>query len=282
MIDHGDQRQEHRNHDAADDDGQKNNHDGFEQRSHRRHGVVHLFIVIVGNFEEHFRHGAGLFTDVHHADDHRWKNTGRLQRRGDGLAFLDAFMELADGVADDDVAGGFLHNGQRLQNGNAAAHERAEGAREAGDGDLADDGAERRHLELELVPHVTAQLRLVDDQQEQHHEHHHRAHRRQNIILDDVTYAEHQQRESRQRETHAAEHVLELGHDETHEQNHDAHGDDQNGHGIKQRGLDLALDLLRLFGKFREPLQHDFEHAAQFAGLDHVYEQLVENFRMLR
>ena len=55
-------------------------------------GVVHFFVVIVGDFQEHFRQGAGLFADVHHADDHGRENAGGLQRGGDGFAFLDAFM----------------------------------------------------------------------------------------------------------------------------------------------------------------------------------------------
>ena len=83
-------------------------------------------------------------------------------------------------------------------------------------------------------------------------------------------------------DAHAGEHVLELGNHQDHQQDQDADGHDQHGHGIKQRGLDLALDLLRLFGKFRQAFQHDFQHAAQFAGLDHVHEQAVENFGMLR
>src|SRR5580692_4523220 len=134
VADHGNQRQEHRDHDAADDDGQKNNHDGFEQGSHGGHGIVHFLVVVVGDLQKHFRHGAGLFADIHHADDHRRKNAGGFQRRGDGLAFLDAFVDFDDGVADDDVAGGLLHNGERLQNGDTAADERAERARETGDG----------------------------------------------------------------------------------------------------------------------------------------------------
>ena len=62
---------------------------------------------------------------------------------------------------------------------------------------------------------------------------------------------------------------------------HDAHRDDHHRHGIKHGGDDLALDFLRLFHELGQAVQHDFKHAAQFAGLDHVDKQPVEDFRML-
>jgi hypothetical protein len=80
------------------------------------------------------------------------KDAGGFQRGGDGFAFLDAFMDGGDGVADDDVAGGFLDDGQGLQNGHAAADQRAQSAGEAGDGHFADDRAEHRHDQFEFVP----------------------------------------------------------------------------------------------------------------------------------
>src|SRR5207247_9325248 len=123
-------------------------------------------------------------------------------------------------------------------------------------------------------------LRLVDDDQKDDHKQGDSAKRHQNIIFDDIADRQDEQREPRQRKTHAAENVAELGHDECQQQNHDADRDDQNGDGIEQRGLDLALDLLRLFRKFSQPFQDHFQNTAQFAGLDHVDKQTVENFRM--
>ena len=93
---------------------------------------------------------------------------------------------------------------------------------------------------------------------------------------------QHKQGEARHLDAHAGENLLELGHHHDHQQNHDAHRHDEHGDRIKERGLDLALDLLRLFGKFREAFQHHFQHAAQFARLDHVHEQAVENLGVLR
>jgi len=80
---------------------------GSKKRGHGGHGIVHFLVVIVGNFQQHFRQGAGLLAHVHHADHHGRENAGSLQRRGDGFTFLHAFMHAGDGIADDDVAGGF-------------------------------------------------------------------------------------------------------------------------------------------------------------------------------
>ena len=99
---------------------------------------------------------------------------------------------------------------------------------------------------------------------------------------DGVTDRQHKQGEPRQLDTHAGENLLELGHHHHHQQSQDAHRHDEHRHRIKQGGLDLAFDLLRLFGKFRQAFQHHFQHAAQLARLDHVHEQAVENLGMLR
>ena len=52
-------------------------------------------------------------------------------------------------------------------------------------------------------------------------------------------------------------------------------------HGIEHGGDDLALDLLGLLHELGQAVEHDFEHAAQLAGLDHVDEQAVEDLGML-
>ena len=80
---------------------------------------------------------------------------------------------------------------------------------------------------------------------------------------------------------HAGEDLLELGNDVDHEDAHDAGGDDEHGDGIEHGGDDLALDLLGLFHELGQAVQDDFEHAAQFAGLDHVDEEAVEDLGVL-
>src|SRR4029077_9178797 len=142
-----DEGQEHGDDDAADDDGQKDDHDGFEQGGHGRDGVIDLIVVVVGNLEKHFGQGAGLLADIDHRDDHGGEDARGLEGRGDGFTLFDALMDGSDGVADDDIAGGFFDDVERLQDGNAAADQSSQGAAEAGDGHLGDDGTDHGHLE---------------------------------------------------------------------------------------------------------------------------------------
>src|SRR2546430_1964632 len=69
-----DERQEHGDNDAADNDGQEDDHDRFEQGGHGSDGVIDFFVVVIGNLQQHFRQGTGLLTDVHHANDHGGKD----------------------------------------------------------------------------------------------------------------------------------------------------------------------------------------------------------------
>ena len=277
-----DEGQEHGDDDAADDDGQEDDHDRFEQRGHGRDGVIHLVVVVVGDLEQHFRQGAGLLADVHHADDHGREDAGGFEGGGDGFALLDALVDGADGVADDDVAGGFLDDGQGLEDGHAAADQGAEGAGEAGDGDLADDGPDDGHLELELVPDVAAELG-ADEEHEEDDEHGDADDGIDEVVLDRVADGQHEAGEGGQWAAfqHAGEHLLELGNDIDHQDGQDAGGHDQHGDRVEHGGDDLALDLLGLLHELGEAVQHDFQHAAQLAGLDHVDEEPVEDLGML-
>jgi hypothetical protein len=67
-----------------------------------------------------------------------------------------------------------------------------------------------------------------------------------------------------------------------HQDDHDCRGDHQNRHRVKHCGDNLAFDLLSFLHELGQTLEYDFEHAAQFAGLDHVHVQAVENLRVLR
>src|SRR6266851_3192864 len=84
----------------------------------------------------------------------------------EGETITDAFMDFVDGIADDDIAGGFFDNGQGLQDGHAAADQGAEGTGESGNGDFADYGADGGHLELKFVPGVAAEFCALEQRKE--------------------------------------------------------------------------------------------------------------------
>src|SRR5208282_620822 len=213
-----DEGKKHGNDDTSDDDGQEDNHDRLQERGHGCHRVIHFVVVVIRDFEEHFREGAGLFADVHHADDHGGEDAGSFERGGDGFTLFDTLMDFADGFADDDIAGGLFDDGQGLQDGHTAADEGAERARKAGDSDLANDRPDDGHLEFKLVKGTAAELG-ADEEQKHDHERGYAAHRINEVVLDYIADAEHQAGEGRQGLAfqHAGEHILELGNDIRHQ-----------------------------------------------------------------
>ncbi len=74
---------------------------------------------------------------------------------------------------------------------------------------------------------------------------------------------------------------LELRNNHDHQNAHDGGGHDHDGAGIEHGGDDFALDLLGLFHEFGEALEHHFQHAADFAGFDHVDEETIKDLGML-
>jgi hypothetical protein len=167
--------------------------------------------------------------------------------------------------------------------GHAAGDESAEGAGEAGDGDLADDGSEDGHLELDLVIDAAAELGAAD-----HHENDDEAGDAaggdQEVGFNGAGDAEDEAGEWGELRAleHAGEDGLELRDDVNHEDGHDDDGDDHDGDGVEHGGDDLALDFLGLFHELGEAVEDDFENAAELAGLDHVHIEAVENLGMLR
>src|SRR5207249_4762564 len=139
-----------------------------------------------------------------------------------------------DGVADDDVAGGFFDDGQGLEDGHAAADEGAEGAGEARDGDLVYDRADDRHLQFELVPNMAAKFGFLE-QDKEHDEYGHAAEGHEDIILDRAAHAQDQAREGRQLGAfgHAEEHLLEGGNNLDHQNNQDAGGNHEDRDRVK-------------------------------------------------
>src|SRR5205814_8610751 len=128
-LNDADERQEERDHDLADDERKKYNHDRLECRSHGRDRVVHFVVVNVCDFQKHLGQLTGFFADIDHADDHGWKCSAGFKRLNDRLAFLDALVHLANRARDHHVPGGFPGNVKGLQDWNAAADERSQSSR---------------------------------------------------------------------------------------------------------------------------------------------------------
>ena len=271
-------------------EGEDDDHDRLEDGSQRGDGVVHLVVIDVGDLEEHLGELAGFLADVHHGDDHVGEDTGGLERGDDGFAFLDGLVNLFDGLGNDHVAGGVAGDVEGLQDGDAGGDERAERAGEARDGALALDVAEHGHLELHRIDGRAAALGAAPGVEADDGEH--EDDQQPNDIgnggghgglgFDEESGgSENDLRDHRQVLIGVGEHFLELRNDENHQEDQDGDGDEHDDHRIDHGGDDLVFELLGLFLILGETVEHDFEHTAEFAGLDHVHIELVENARVL-
>ena len=178
------------------------------------------------------------------------------------------------------VAHGGLDDGQRVEVGHAALHERAEGAREARDEALADQRAEERQPQVEPV-HEAAVTRHPGHQHPvADHEQHDAEHVAPPPRLDVLTEADDGARGPVE-VGHAAadrlEDLLELGdHQGEHQQQH-AEGDAEHHDGVRHRADDARLDPLALLEEAREPVEDLLLHAAGLAGSHHVGVERVEH-----
>src|SRR5262249_43359010 len=71
------------------------------------------------------------------------------------------------------------------------------------------------------------------------------------------------------------------GDNEKQHEDDDQHRHADDGDGVDHGALHLALELGRLLDVARQPLKHDVEHTAGLADLEHVGEQVVEDFGIL-
>src|SRR5688572_8002090 len=74
LRDQVEDRQIHRDDDAADDTTEERDHDRLEQRQQARNGGVDFFFVKIRNLRKHRVERAGRFADGNHLRDHRRKD----------------------------------------------------------------------------------------------------------------------------------------------------------------------------------------------------------------
>src|SRR2546430_2276929 len=89
-------RQVHRDHQAADHDAEEEDDRRLEQRHEVRHRVVHLVLVEVGDLLQHAVEGAGRLPDGDHLADHGGGHLALGERLGDRAAARDAGARRAE------------------------------------------------------------------------------------------------------------------------------------------------------------------------------------------
>src|SRR3569833_232502 len=145
-------RQEHTNHHAANDDAEEHDQDGFDHRGQSRQDGFDFFVEEIRNAFEHVIDFAGLFTGGDHADDHARKNGVLGQRGGNALAAFDIRSRDLDGFFHHDVADGLRNDLKHFQNRHTAADQRSQGAGEARQTNFMRDAAENGQFDAAGIP----------------------------------------------------------------------------------------------------------------------------------
>ena len=177
------------------------------------------------------------------------------------------------------IARGARRDFQPVENGDTGRNQRAEGAGEARDGRFAQQVAQDRQAEQQLVDLQLARGGLVIPVQGEDAEAC-GGNDRPPEVLEDVARADHDAGRQRQREVHGREHVLER---RDHENEQHGHRDprDREDHGrVDHRALHFAHDRVVLFQERREAQQNRVENTARLSGRHHVHKEIAERFRV--
>ncbi len=285
FADEGEEGHVHGDDDAADGDAEEADHGGFDECEHVGDGGVHFLFVEVGDLAEHGVEGAGLFADADHLRHHVGEHVGRLQGFDEALAAFDARADAANRFFDDDVARGARRDFERLEDGDARREQGRERAREARDGDLAQDASDQGRFQEQAIHVAAAVGRLAisangeeggDDASED---------AEAAPSGDEVAEGDDDARREREFFTRAEqphEDRLELRDDEDQDRGHDENCDDDHGRRVDHGGDHVAAQFDDLLDEGREALENDVENTARLARLDHVDEELIENLRVAR
>ena len=151
LLHEAEDRQVHRDDQAADHGPDEDEHDGLENGEHGGHRVVDLLVVEIGQLRQHLVEGARGLADVDHLEHHRRELPGQLEGFGHRLAFGDELAGVDDLFFDDDVAGRRRGDLQGLEHGHAAGDEGRQRPGHPGHGHLVEERAEDRHLQDQAV-----------------------------------------------------------------------------------------------------------------------------------
>src|ERR1017187_1617175 len=273
-------RQEHANDHAADDNSQEDNQHGFKERHEAGERGFNFFVEKVRDALEHVVNVAGLFAGAQHTDDHAGENRVLAERGGNAFAPFNVKGGGLDGFFHDDVADGLRDNLQHFQDGHAATNERGERAREADQADFMRNGAENRQLDAPGIPKHASRFGL-DEMKPTPYSRDRGDDKQEEKMFDDVADIHHELGWSGQLRSEAGVNFLE-GRDDFHQQE-DRDGNRHDGHGrrIHQRGLDLFTKAFGIFQVSGQSRENFGKQTALFARRHHGIVKAVECLRML-
>ena len=171
---------------------------------------------------------------------------------------------------------------QRLENGDAAGDEGAEGARETGDRGLAQEIAEERETELKAIESDPA-ARVATEEFPEEEEKDDDEDDCAPMIFDRVADGDDEKGDAGERSVaqHVVKDLLEAWDDEDEQKRHDGDGEKHDDDRVDHRSDDLVFDLLRLFLELSQTGKDPFENAAEFTGARHVEVKVVKDLGVL-
>src|SRR5271157_2379308 len=276
FSDHREQRHVQRNHDASDADAEHADDDRLQHGQHVFGGGVDFVFVEVRDLLQHGVHGAGGFANADHLGHHVGEDAAFAQGIDDGAAFFDRLEYLHQRFFEHGVARGAGGDGQAFENRNARGDERAQGAGETGDCDLAqqhtEDGQFEQHgVEVIAPTRVLANLLDPEDEADGAHD------KEPPEMTHEGAEADDEAGPQRERNSQSDKKVGEDRHHPLEQRAHDQAGEGDDGYRVDQRRLDGGAQLDCLFHVDRQALEDDVENTAGLARLDHVGGQVVED-----
>src|ERR1039457_4642921 len=273
LRDEVEHRHVHRDDDRPDDDAEDRDHHGLHELHEAGDRVVDLFLVELRDLVQHLVEGARLLA-------HRREDLRLAEGLGDGAPGLDGLPDAHDRVLDDRVSRGLGGDLETVEDRHARGGERRERAAESRDSDLPHDVAEDRRLQDDSVDDAPAAVRRVVALQEVAEREDPRDDE-EDVARDEVRGLDDETRRERQLGAEGREQRGERRNDLPQDDEDDDGRDREDGDGVDESRLDLALQLDGLLDVGREAAQDRVEDTARLAGGDHIHEEVVERLGVL-
>src|SRR5579862_9929074 len=230
------QRQVHRNNDAADDDSQEHDHRGFEGGQQVLDCRIDFFFVEIGYLLQHGVHGSGLLADADHLRHHARKHFRFLQRVGQVLASLHGPAHVHQRFFDDGVARCPAGDIQAFQDRHTRGDQRTQSASETSHSNFSQQYAYEWQFQQRCVYRVPSDRRSVPNLQADGNSSKGYHNQQTEDAANEVAHRDDDARGQRQIYAQAQKQSREDRDDLPQEQSDHAGRDEQHGNRIHQRG----------------------------------------------
>src|SRR5262249_53491153 len=274
-------RQEHRDHDAADDHAEENDQHRFNQRCQRVEHRLDFFVPEIGHFLEHVVDLTGSFAGRDHPEQHRRKDG--LLRHCDGkvVAFLNIVCDRLDAVFDDVITSRAADDIEHFQDRDTAANELRKRSSKSRHANLVHERTEHRQLQLpaigKLFTFVRKQERAKSEDARGDAEH-----QKVPLAPNKLADVDQELRRRRQLRTKIFEDFAEDWNHANNQKGGDGKRDTNHDDRVGHCRFDFLAQTSARFEEAGETFQNLSKQTAAFTRLHHADVQTVKNARMFR